>query len=81
MAISNFPYLDDAIVAGVKGVPVQHETVTGVEVNFRDNDLSGAATATVTATFTWVVAATDAVSILDAARPGTVPASGTSEPA
>lgn len=69
MAISNLPYDDQAIVDAVRALPAQDESVSQVSVNFLSNDIEEGTTATVTATVTWVVSATDAVAILDAARP------------
>jgi hypothetical protein len=77
MAISNLPYDDHAIVDAVRALPVQSETVSQVSVNFLSNEIDEGATATVTATMTWVVSSVDAVAILDAARPRPV---GPAEP-
>ncbi|NII52122.1 hypothetical protein [Frigoribacterium endophyticum] len=76
MALSNFPYDDNAIVDGANAVTALSQQVSGVTVDFLTNDVSDASTATVTATLTWVISASDAVAILDNARltPATPPA-------
>ena len=69
MAISNLPYDDAAIVAGLKKMSVQSEEVSHVSVNFTSNDVGPDTTATVTATLSWIISSADAVRLLDAARP------------
>ncbi|MDQ0744016.1 hypothetical protein QFZ62_001324 [Clavibacter sp. B3I6] len=68
MAITNLPYDDERIVEGVTAATARHTETRDVKVDFTGVGVTADDTATVTATLTWTVSATDAVRILDAAR-------------
>lgn len=69
MALTNLPYDDDLIITSVTNVPVLSKEVRDVQVDFTSTESTPNSIATITATITWTVAATDAERILDAARP------------
>jgi hypothetical protein len=75
MAITNLPYDDDTIFQGVQAVPSISQEVRDIHVDFTSTSTGPTDTARVTAVVTWTVAATDAVRILDDARPSTQPRS------
>jgi hypothetical protein len=69
MAITDLPYDDGRILDGITSVPVITEETRDVEVDFAGTTVEADGVARVTATITWTNSATDAVRILDAARP------------
>lgn len=69
MAMTNLPYDDEAIAKGVQALAQAPTQVDNVSVNFLSEDVTETGTATITLTSTWTVTATQALQILDQARP------------
>jgi primosomal protein N'' len=69
MAMTNLPYDDEAIAKGLHALQQSPTQVDNVMVNFLSEDLTSTGQATIRVTSTWTVTASEALAILDAARP------------